>query len=76
MTPNDLEARLPGLQTGATVTAVVDEFKSDSDWTVTTFTLTGRPVRIDLVHRPTGTAYTLTAHRMRDVSDHTDPPIP
>jgi len=72
MTPAELEERLSGLQDGATVATVVDALRADPHWRVTTIALGVRVVRIDLVYRPTGEAYTLRARRGHRLPDDDD----
>jgi hypothetical protein len=59
MTPDTLETRLAGRPNSTTVVTVVDDLRADPDWGVTELTLEGQPQVIELLHRPSGTAYTL-----------------
>jgi len=63
MTPDALEARLAGRPDTATVAAVLAALHADPAWTVTELTLAGWPTVMELVHRPTGTAFTLRRRR-------------
>lgn len=64
MTPDDLEARLGGRPDTATVAAVIHELHGDPDWSVTEMMLEHRIVAVEMLHRPTGTSFTL--HRRGD----------
>ena len=63
MTLDGLEARLAGRPDTATVAAVIAELRADPAWMVTELTLAGQPEVMELLHRPTGTAYTLRRRR-------------
>ncbi len=69
MTPDDLEARLAGHPDSATVAAVLAELRVKPDWTVTELTLEGQTEIIEMLHHPSGTAYTL--RRQRGAALHT-----
>ena len=60
MTPDDLEARLASRPDSATVAAVLTALRADSDWSMTEFTLADETIGASMLHRPTGTAYTLS----------------
>ena len=66
MTPDDLEARLAGRPDTATVAAVIAELRADPDWTMTEFTLEGETTTAEMLHHPTGAAYTLRRRRQGD----------
>ncbi len=60
MIPSDLETRLAGRRDSATVAAVIHELHADPDWTVTEVMLERRIVAVEMLHHPSGTAYTLS----------------
>lgn len=65
MAPEHLEAHLAGHPDSATVAAVVAALRADPDWSVTELTLENRPEVIEMLHHPSGTAYTLSRRSSR-----------